>query len=174
MKYTSFVDIANALSIIAKRTAYIKKREAELNEKITQLKQKFDIDTAEAQTEIEVLRSDIEKFCIDNKYEFENNRTKEFVNGKIGFRVNPPKVLQLNKKFSVSNSIDLIKTVFKGIYLRIKEEIDKDKILADYREQNLTDQQLAKVGLRIDQGETFFIEPSWEKFIEEKSTSKIK
>lgn len=173
MKFATFNDVSYALGIIAKRTVFVKKKEAEMNDKINSAKQKFDVDTAEAQTEIEQLRSDIEKFCLDHKMEFDQTRTLDFPSGKIGFRTNPPKVLQLNKKFSVSNTIDLIKRTLKGAYLRIKEDIDRESILADYRAKTITDEKLASIGLRVDQGETFFVEPAWEKMLEEKTKTQV-
>jgi len=170
MKYATINDISYALGIIAKQTAFIKKKEAVLNQKMAELKQKFDIETAEAKTEIDLLNTDIEKYCMQNKSQFDNQRTMELTNGKIGFRINPPKVAQLNRKYTIAASIELIKTVFKGLYLRVKEDIDKDKVLADYSNKTLTDQQLAGVGLKVDQGETFFIVPDWEKFVDDKKS----
>lgn len=173
MKFATFNDVSYALGIIAKRMAFVKKKEADMNEKINAIRQKFDVDTAEAQTEIDLLKTDIEKFCLDHKSEFDQTRTLEFTTGKVGFRTNPPKVLQLNKKFTIATTLELIKKIFKGAYIRIKEEIDKDALLSDYRNKTIADDKLASVGLRIDQGETFFIEPDWEKMLEEKTKSKV-
>lgn len=155
-------DISYALGIVAKKTGDIKKKEAALNAKVNDLRQKFDLDTVEDKTEIEMLNKDIENFCMLHKTEFDQTRTLQFKTGKVGFRTNPPKVMQLNKKFSVASTIELVKKILKGAFLRVKEDLDKDAILTSYRSGEVDDKKLASVGLRIDQGETFFIEPAWE------------
>lgn len=47
-----------------------------------------------------------------------------------------------------------LKAEFADTFIRTKEEPDKDKLRAE-----LTDEQLAKVGLRIEQEDRFFVEP---------------
>jgi phage host-nuclease inhibitor protein Gam len=69
--------------------------------------------------------------------------------------------VQLNKKWKVESSIAFIRKLFKGLYLREKPEIDKDTILADYAKGTLTDEQLAGVGLRVDQDENPTYESNW-------------
>jgi phage host-nuclease inhibitor protein Gam len=174
MKYATFNDIAYALGIVAKNMAIIKKKEAMLNGKIAELNQKFEIDTAEPKKENDILISEIESFCVKNKNNFEAQRTMQFATGSLGFRNNPPKIGQLNRKYTVASSIELIKKIFKGLYLRTKEEIDKDAILSAYASKEVNDQKLAAVGLKIDQGETFFIKPDWEKLVEEKYSQVVK
>ncbi|MCS7054083.1 MAG: host-nuclease inhibitor Gam family protein [Ignavibacterium sp.] len=162
MVIRNFQDVEIALGELTKQLSFIQKQEAILNKKITEARKKFDEDVADAQQIVDVIKNDIEQFCIKNKNEFEGKRSMEFKYGKIGFRINPPKVSQLNRKYTVATTLELVKKVFKGLYIRIKEEIDKDIILADYREGKLNDKKLASVGLKIDQGETFFIEPNIE------------
>lgn len=165
MKLATFDDVAYALGVMAKHQALIKKKEGAMNEKITALKRRFEEETSDANAELEQLKIQVEDFCNKNQSAFDKQRTMVFVTGKVGFRTNPPKITQLNRKFTVAASIELIKRVFRGSYIRIREEIDKDLILVDYRNKKLTDQKLAGVGLRVDQGETFFVEPDWEKLL---------
>lgn len=173
MKYATFNDIGYALGVIAKNTALIKKKEAVLNDRIAKLKADFESDVRSAVEENGMLTGEISSYCLVNKSQFEAQRTMTFASGEIGFRNNPPKVMQLNRKYTVATSVELIKKIFKGGYLRVKEEIDKETLLADYSNKELTDQKLASVGLKIDQGETFFVKPNWEVLVDKDTRVKI-
>ncbi len=145
---------------------HISKAEANMNAKMQALRQKFDEETQDDRAKAEFIEKEIEQYCIINHAKFDRQRTIELTHGSIGFRTNPPKVNQLNKKYSVQTSLELIKRIFTGKYLRTKEEIDKEAILTDYATKAITDEQIAGVGLRIDQGEKFFCEPKWEEIQE--------
>lgn len=173
MRYATFSDVGYALGIIAKNTAVIKKKEAILNEKIAQLQQKFSEDVNALAEENGKLTGEISAFCMANKSSFEKERTMKLATGELGFRNNPPKVMQLNRKYSITTSIELIKKILKGSYLRVKEEIDKEALLSDYSSKDITDEKLASVGLKIDQGETFFVKPNWEVLVDKDTRVKI-
>ena len=168
MKFGSITDIELGLNEIAKSEAQIAKMEAAMNGKINSIKEKFNDDSRELRAESDLLRSEVEVYCIKNKFEFDKQRTKEFTIGAIGFRTNPPKVQLLNRKYNLKTALELIKRVFTGSYVRVKEEIDKETILADYSQKKINDESLAGVGLKIDQDETFFIDINWEKLEPEK------
>ncbi len=140
----------------------ISKAEANMNSKMQTLRAKFDEETQDDRAKAELIEKEIEQYCIVNRAKFEKTRTLDLTHGSIGFRTNPPKVGMLNRKYNVDTAIQLIKQVFKGLYVRQKEEVDKDAILAAYATKQIDDQQLAGVGLKIDQGEKFVCEPKWE------------
>ena len=168
MKFSSIQDVENGLYEIAKRDAEVAKMEARMNQKINSIKEKFDEESRQLRSESDMLRSEVAAFCIKNKSEFIKERTKNFTIGSIGFRTNPPKVQLLNRKYNLKTAIELIKRVFDGSYVRTKEEIDKETILADYSQKKLTDEQLAGVGLKVDQDESFFLDVKWEELQTEK------
>lgn len=141
---------------------FISKREAEMNSKMQSLRAKFDEETKDERAQVELIEKEIEQYCIINKLKFDRQRTMELTHGSVGFRTNPPKVNQLNKKYTIATTIELVKRIFRGKYIRAKEELDKDAILTDYAAKLITDEQIAGIGLRIDQGEKFFCEPKWE------------
>lgn len=158
----SFEEADAKLLELSKHESFIAKKEAAMNEKIQNIKQKFDEETADARAQKNLIESEVHSFCLQNKSEFLKQRTRNLIHGTIGFRTNPPKVNQLNKKFTVKTTIEFLKKLFNGKYLRMKEEIDKEKVLADYAAESIDDSQLASVGLRVDQDETFFCEIDWE------------
>lgn len=158
----SFEDVDQKLLELSQYESFVAKKEADMNSKIQTVKDKFDKETSDARAQASLIEQEIHAFCLQNKFEFDKQRTKKLIHGSIGFRTNPPKVNQLNKKFTVKTSIEFIKKLFNGTYVRQKEEIDKEKVLGDYAAEKIDDSQLASVGLRVDQDETFYHEIDWE------------
>lgn len=163
MKIDSYEELDDALLLIANYEADLHKSEADLNKELQEVKERYDNLTAKTQGEWAKLNDAIETFCKNNKSDFEGDkRSRALTHGRVGFRNNPPKCVQLNKKWKVESSIAFIKELFKGKYIRTKPEINKEAILADYAKEKLTDTDLAGVGLRIDQEETFFCDVDWQ------------
>ena len=159
----SFNDIDKLLVEIGKHKVVVTKKEADMNAGIQKIKEKYDTETLEARTRIEELEAKIEALSTSIKTEFDSKRTKPLTHGKVGFRTGTPKVLQLNKKYKVATSIELAKQLFKKRFVRSKDELNKEAIIAEHNQKKITDEQVAAMGLRIDQDEKFFYEIDWEK-----------
>jgi phage host-nuclease inhibitor protein Gam len=142
--------------------ATLTKKEAEMNEKLNKIKEDFDEKTKELRYTIETIQGEINAFCTKNKSDFDKVRSKEFQFGTVGFRVNPPKVTLLNRKYNLKTVLELVKRLYKKAYVRVKEDLDKEAILADYAGKKLDDGKLAGVGLKVDQDEQFYIIPKYE------------
>lgn len=166
-KINSFEECDQALKELALATFDLEKNEAEMNERIQAVKEEYENKTAASRGKKEDLEQQIEAFSLINKPEFNKLRTKELIYGWIGFRTNPPKVAQLNRKYSVQTSVELLKKIFKKKYLREKTEMDKEKILADYAIKKLTDEKLASVGLKVDQDDAFYYDINRDKISSE-------
>ena len=177
MKINSFEDVDKALLEIGKAESIRTRKEAMMNSQIQKIREKFEEETLNERNIITALESDIEDFCSHNKKEFEKDkRTIELVHGSVGYRTNPPKVLQLSNKFKLVTTMELIKKLLNPVkYLRTKTELNKEAILGDYIDkkkatelkpyelkEKLTDEKLATVGLRIEQEETFNYEIKWD------------
>lgn len=162
MRIANYDDVNNCLFDIGKAEAFVAKKEAEMNSQIQKLKDKYDQETETERKKIEDYKSKIEKYCVSNKGDFLKQRSQALVHGTIGFRNNPPKVVQLSKKWSVKSTLEFIKKLFDKKYVRSKDEVNKDMILADYAANLIDDSKLAAVGLRIENDETFFIEINWD------------
>lgn len=157
----SYEDVDKQLLELGRHESFLAKKEAEMNQSIQSIKDKFSSETTEARSAKTMIEKEIQAFGLLNKADFLKERTKSFIHGSIGFRTNPPKVSQLNKKYSVATSIELLKKLFSK-YTRLKVEIDKETILADYASKEIDDEKLAAAGLRVDQEETFTIEINWD------------
>jgi phage host-nuclease inhibitor protein Gam len=157
MDIKSFDDLGLSLSKLAQVESSIYKLENDMNKLIDSVKAKYAEKSEQLRTEQVSLRTDIEVFCRQNKEEFEKQRSREFPHGTVAFRNNPPKVAQLSRKFSVATSLELVKKIMKK-YIRTRDEINKEMILADYAGKIIDDKKLASVGLRIDSEESFSID----------------
>lgn len=163
MKIESFEDVEKAMYELALIETNLAAEEAAMNKEIAVIQNAYAEKTAKKAGEAARLNDEIEAFCKKNKDTFDSPRSLINTHGKIGFRTNPPKVVQLNKKWKVESTLAFIKELFGGKkYLRTKPEIDKEAILADYAKEKINDSDLAGVGLRVDQEETFFIEINWD------------
>lgn len=159
---SSYEEADKKLLELSRIEAGLAKKEADLNSRIQSLKEKYDAETADVRAQKNLIEQDIQAFCLQNKADFLKQRTKKLVHGVIGFRTNPPKVNILNRKFTTKTVLEFLKKLFEDRYVRMKEEIDKESILADYSQGIIDDSKLAGVGLRVDQDETFTYEIDWE------------
>ncbi len=158
----TYEELSVSLKELANAEANVAKQEALMNEKINKIKEDFEAKTKESRLIITQLEKEIESFALVNKKDFEKQRTKEFQFGSIGFRVAPPKVAFLNRKYNGKTVLELAKRVFGKAYVRSKEELDKESILADYSQKKLDDSKLAGIGLKIDQDDQFFYTTKYE------------
>jgi phage host-nuclease inhibitor protein Gam len=158
----TFEEVDQALLRIGQSESRIAKAEAQMNAKIQELRDAFEQQTAEDRSTKIALEKDVETFCLTHKPEFDATRTKQLVHGTVGFRTTPPKVGFLNRKYNAQTAVELIKKILKGLYVRTVEEINKEAILTDYAAREITDDQLAAVGLRVDQSEKFSYEVKWD------------
>jgi phage host-nuclease inhibitor protein Gam len=159
----SFEEVDQSLLRLGQVEAFVQKREAEMNEKIQLLRDGFDRTTSAPRTETKLLQDEIEAFCILHKDEFEKSRSKDLVHGSVSFRVGNPSVAALNRKYSFKTIIELLKRLgLAKLYLRTKEEIDKEAILADYAAKKISDDKLAAAGIKVDQKESFNIDIAWD------------
>ena len=165
----SFDDVDVRLQQIANHETFLAQEEANMNEEINEIRAKYDERTKSARADKNMLEQEVEGYCLANKSAFDSQRSKTLTFGKVLFRTAPPKVNQLNKKYTVATTLELIKKLYSKLgFIRYKEEIDKESILASYAAKQITDEKLAAVGLRIDQEEKFGYEINWENIKEVK------
>jgi len=143
--------------------SFIAKKEAQMNEQMQKLKERFNEETQDARAKVKVLSEEVETFCLLHKADFDKKRTRNLTHGVIGFRTATPKVALLNRKYNWNTVLELVKKVFDGKYVRRKEEVNKDELLSDVSQKVLSDEQLAAIGMKVDQDEKFMYEIDWEK-----------
>ncbi|HOV99264.1 MAG TPA: host-nuclease inhibitor Gam family protein [Bacteroidota bacterium] len=162
IKINDLNEVDKYLAELGAIEASLQHEEAILNEQEQKARQEFKERTENLFSRKADILTTLERFCIANKNEFEKTRLLEFVHGIIGFRTTPPKVTMLNRKYNINTVLELLKKFKLTKYIRTKEELDKESVLADYAAKEISDPKLASVGLKIDQSEIFVCEPKWE------------
>jgi phage host-nuclease inhibitor protein Gam len=83
-------------------------------------------------------------------------RSVQLVNGVMGRRTSPPKLMLLNRNWTWGTVLVRLRERFGARFLRLSEpEIDKDLVKAE-----LAVEELKALGLRLDQDEKFYAEPT--------------
>lgn len=168
-----FAVIPNEDALAAAANRYVELR-LKLNHKMVKHEQRiaeanteFDQDTAELVAEIAGLESGCQLFAESHRELFpesakEGPRSRQYRNAAIGFRWNPFKVEKRVGKDTFEAIAERLGAVPWGEpYLRQADPVvDKDALLKHQAE--LTEEQLAQVGIRFARGETFFIDPVFE------------
>jgi phage host-nuclease inhibitor protein Gam len=95
-------------------------------------------------------------YCAEQKdVLFVKKRSMETTHGVVGFRTGTPK-LKTAKGFTWASVTNMLKE-FLPAYVRTVDEPAKDKLLAD-RDNADVNAQFERVGILVDQDESFFIE----------------
>lgn len=117
---------------------------------------KIAAEDAELKAKISALKT----WAVENeKTEFSDARSLSTPTGAFGFRTGMPKV-ELLRGWTIERAIAAIRDVFAARgWVRESWELNKEAIIAD-REKAAAD--LAEVGVRVKQGETFFVDVNLE------------
>lgn len=159
----TFEEADQALLELGRIEASLQEAEAALNEQIQSLRDKYEQKTRDIASEKESIENALESFGIHNKNEFEDVRTRELIHGSIGFKMSPPKVGLLNRKYKWETVLELLRRVRWGsAFIRSKEEPDKEAILTAVADKSIDDTKLASVGLKIDQEDKFQYNIKWD------------
>ena len=165
----SFEEVDASLLELGPHAAFLQKEEANLNEKIQNLRQLSEEFTANQRQRKLALEADIELFCNEHKDEFEKPRTRDLIHGTVGFKQTPGKVTLLNRKYNWDTVIELLRRARFGTrYLRQVFEVDKEKILADAAAKEITDARLAAIGVKIQSTDEFVYDIKWDTISEDR------
>lgn len=153
-------EMEQAFADYAKADARQQKIQADMDVKMTQIREKWQEELSKLQEAKDKAFDVMQAFATENRMElFSKKKSMDTVHGTIGFRLGTPKLKNL-KGFTWASVTNLLKEFLPG-YVRVKEEPDKDKLLAD-RESEEVFPLFEKVGVAVVQEETFFVEPKKE------------
>jgi phage host-nuclease inhibitor protein Gam len=102
------------------------------------------------------LFEDIASWAALHPEDFSARKSIDLLHGRVGYRCNPPAVRQV-PGVKAEHSVELLLAVAPS-WVRVKQEIDKDRILSDLSAGARPEADLAPFGLRIDRAETFYAE----------------
>jgi phage host-nuclease inhibitor protein Gam len=132
---------------------------ATMDVQITKIRERYADELAKLTEEKVANFEIIQTYATNNRDAFGNRKSMELTHGIIGFRTGTPK-LKTRKGFTWPAVLNMLKEYLPA-YVRTAEEPAKDRLLAD-REVPEVANLFAKVGILVDQDESFFVEPKKE------------
>lgn len=132
---------------------------AKMDQEITKIRDKYQDELTKLQDKKDESFEVMQTFAMENRELFSKKKSIEMLHGVFGFRTGTP-MLKTRKGFTWSAVTNLLKE-FLPAYVRVKEEPAKDKLLSDREVPEVAD-LFPKVGIMVDQDETFYVEPKKE------------
>lgn len=134
---------------------------AELDTAITELKRQYEPALTALNTQVDAILPKVQAWAEANPDEFGGNKSIQLLHGIIGFRTGMP-CLKTAKGWTWERVLGSLKTL-APVFVRTKEEVDKAAIIAASTgtnpDQRLSVADLMAFGCRIEQSESFFVEP---------------
>lgn len=161
---------------IARATTRLRKLEAARDARVQEAQKTNADEIADVEQQIELAASMCEKYAEAHRDELLPSKAKsaETALARFGFRLGNRTVALLNRKCSWDAAVKLLKAFKIGDAVRVAEEVDKEFILRNAPAPEVTGTALTTLyhaggeiplealGLKINQSETFFIEPKVE------------
>ena len=144
-----------AFSAYAAADAQQRSLTAEMDGKLVEIREDYADRLAELEAEKKAAFEKMQVFAVENR----ERKSMETTHGILGFRTGNPK-LKARKGMTWAGILELLKIKGKN-YVRMVEEVAKDKLLA---ERDLDECKVVMEACCIDvvQDETFFVEPKSE------------
>ncbi len=147
--YKTWEEVDSSLKKLGELQINKSKLEGKMNTKMNEIKEEYTTKGNIIIKEIKGIEKEISRFCEQNKEAFVKKRKKELNFGSISYKLNK-KVVCCN----LPSAIKALKHLNLDFCLRIKEEIDKDKI------KGLDSNTLTKIGVQIVKEDKLTIEPN--------------
>lgn len=123
------------------------------------INKKFESQLGECEIAIKEKSDALRAWAESNPDQFPKDRKSlDLTSGILGFRTGTPKLALISRAFTWERVTELLRTAWSQ-YVRIKEDVAKDLILSDYAQNILDDQSIRRVGLKVVQDESFYIDP---------------
>lgn len=99
----------------------------------------------------------LEEFAARNLDLFKEKRSVELIHGTMGFRLGQWRLV-VRAKMTWEKVLERVKGFRGGKFTRIKDEVNRESLLAEAREGDVSAGDLEKLGLRLAQDENFYAE----------------
>jgi phage host-nuclease inhibitor protein Gam len=132
---------------------------AKQDAEILAIREKYESDLWVSEESIKIYSDKVQLWAEQNPDEFAKKKSVDFSAGKVGFRTGTPKLKAISG-LTLAGALNILKSLSWGrAFVRVKEELDKESILAQFSQGNLSKKELLEIGCKVEQEETFFIEP---------------
>ena len=144
---------------VAKLEVELRRLQAERDKEMQALREKHDGRIEHVEKTIKRLVALAETYCLAHRGNVFTAASKSAASAlaRFGFRDGNPSLCLLNRKWKWESVIEALRAAKLFEFLRTVTvtDVNKDKL----KTSQLSDVELAAVGLRIDQAERFFVEP---------------
>jgi len=144
---------------IAALTIEQRKLTAEMDRQVQAVREKYDVHLGELKKLVEEKTTVAQAWAEANPAEFGKRKSIDFMHGQVGFRTGTPKLATLKKWTWLMVQKALGLTTWGIGYIRTKETVDKEALLASYSQKLLSPEDVHSIGLEVVQEESFFVEP---------------
>jgi phage host-nuclease inhibitor protein Gam len=151
------------LDAVLENIAHLQRERDELyqaqEKEIADVRQKYRASFAEMEHYLDLETGWAESWARGNPGAFTANRSLACAHATIGFRATPPRIERASRRWTWSRIAQTLAGLAWGArYLRVPPpEVDKEALLADLAD--LSPVELRDAGIKIVQGERFFITP---------------
>ena len=128
---------------------------AAMDERLLEIKKQYEGQLGDLEVQINSGTEQLQQWALENPAEFGKKKSIAFLAGVIGFRTGTPKLVVL-RGWNWKKALEAVQVHLPN-FIRQAPEIDKESILA---QRNELAPALPLVGMKVDQGETFSIEPN--------------
>jgi phage host-nuclease inhibitor protein Gam len=143
-------------------TAQQIKLTAQMDGELSKVREKYETNLGDLAEELKLKADTVRAWAETNPDQFPKGRKSiEFVQGTIGFRTGTPKLSLLSRAWTWEKVLAAVKGIRWPInleFVRKKEEVNKETILAEAG-KHISPEDLKRIGVKIVQEESFFIEP---------------
>ncbi len=156
-------DAESAMNALALSLNNQRKLVAARDGKVLSINKDYESPLGELDEEIQRQTDSLCAWAESNPDAFPKGRKSiHLVAGTLGFRTGSPKLALLSRAFNWERVLALVEQFWPS-FIRLKKEVDKEGILAMHSQaadKTASDAELKRLGLKVTQEETFFIEPN--------------
>jgi len=145
-------DVVNAIAEIGRRQRERDRIQAEMNDELAAIKQTYEEQARPHGDAISQLATGVQTWCEANRATLTQDgkiKTANMASGEVRWRLRPPSVLAK----PLDKVLEALKDMGLKRFIRVKEELDKEAILADPEAVKHIK------GIKVDQKEDFVIVP---------------
>jgi phage host-nuclease inhibitor protein Gam len=128
----------------------------EIDEKITAIKAAYELELSDLQQQLEIHTTLLKDWTDANPEPFGKSKSLDLTHATIGYRTGQP-TLKTRPGWTWDRVLENLQTNHADHYIRSKSEPNKQAILGD--RDTLGPEGLSKLGCRVTQDETFYVEP---------------
>jgi len=147
-------DIEAAIRELCIATVRLDEQQARLNLDLARAREVHEPALAALNATVDEQTALVRAWADAHPEEFATRKSIVMVHGTLGYRIGQP-ALKTIRGITWDKVLALLKAAFPA-YVRVKEEIDREAILAD--RESLGSDALAATGLRVEQAERFYVE----------------